>query len=103
MPIWKKIKAFFKPERIIDPLRHHAEHEKFYKVARDLQKIPKYSKKKDAIARAKVILGIRKEIKFFMDKGFTRKEAEALAKRVLKVPTVKITPIEKAIIEAHTP
>lgn len=106
MPIIARIKRLLKdifvPERIIDPSRHHKEHETYYKIARDLQKEHGYSKKK-ALEQAKEKLNIRDTITDLVDKGLSQKDAEKTAKKILKVKSVKISPRDTQIIEAHSP
>lgn len=106
MPIIARIKRFFKdifvPEKIIDPSRHHKEHETFYEIARDLQKAHNLTKK-EALKQAKEKLEIRKTIQDLIDKGLSKKDAEKTAKKILKVKSVKISPMDKNIIQAHSP
>lgn len=79
MPILKRIKSFvkriFKPERIIDPALHHKEHEKYYKIARGIQK----------------------------EYDFDKKTAIKYTKRLLKIPRAEISDIDRKIIEAYSP
>lgn len=79
MPIFARIKRFFKdiisPEKIIDPDRHHKEHEKFYKIAR----------------------GIQKEYNFDKDTSIQH------TKYLLKQPRAEISDIARTIIEAFSP
>ena len=106
MPIIKKITRFLKdifiPEKIIDPSRHHKEHETFYKIAKDLQKEHNLTKK-EAIKLAKEKLEARKTIQDLRDKGLSKKDAEKTAKKILKVKKVKISPRDENIIQAHSP
>lgn len=79
MPIFKRIKSlikgFFYPEKIIDPARHHKEHEKFYNIARGIQK----------------------------EWDFDKKTAIKYTKKLLKIPRTEISDIDKRIIEAFSP
>ena len=79
MPIFKRIKSFFKnfyaPEKIIDPERHHKEHEKFYNIAKGIQK----------------------------EWDFDKKTAIKYTKKILKIPRAEISDVDKRIIEAFSP
>lgn len=79
MPILKRIKSFFKgifvPEKIIDPAKHHKEHEKFYNIARGLQK----------------------------EWDFDKKTAIKYTEKLLKIPRAEISDIDRQIIEAFSP
>ncbi len=79
MPLFERIKRFFKdiikPETIIDPDRHHKEHETFYKIARDVQK----------------------------EYDFDKKTAMKYTKKVLALPRAEISDIDTTIVEAHSP
>lgn len=79
MPIFKKIKGFFKrvfkPEKIIDPARHHKEHEKYYNIARDVQK----------------------------EYNWKKKTALSYTSKVLKLPRAELSDIDRDIIEAWSP
>lgn len=79
MPFFQKVKSFFKgiirPERIIDPARHHKVHEKFYKIARDMQK----------------------------EHDFTKKQAIKWARKQLATPLADVSKSDRDIIQAHSP
>lgn len=79
MPILKRIKRFFKdifvPEKIIDPEKHHKEHEKFYKIARDIQK----------------------------EYDFDKKTAIKYTTKILDTDRAELGDINVGIIEAHSP
>lgn len=99
MPIRKRIVSFFKRivERKIDPELHDPTHFKFNTVARGLQDAHGYSKKV-AKAEAKLIFKKRDTVKDLIDKGLSEKDAIKIAKKILKVESVKISDIDKNIL-----
>lgn len=108
MPIFKKIKSFFRitlgigKHKLIDPKDHHPQREHFYEIARELQEKFKLTQKQ-AIKRAKIGIETRNITTELVDKGIDPKKAEKYAKRITKVKAAEYTPIDKEIIEAHYP